>query len=392
MRRQHLRSPCISTNSTQKHKHTPSIMALNGQSTDQALLNAEHELWTTSFSYIKSMAVKSAIDLRLADAIHHHGNAATLPQIVARVTVHQSKIPCLRRLMRVLTVSGVFGVQKPQNVVPGATANGTGAAAEPLYTLTPVSRLLVGSRNLASIMSMILDPTFITPFLGMGAWFEHALPDPCIFRQQHGMALWKMADKDPAFDALINDGMVSDSSFIMEIAIRECGEVFEGITSLMDVGGGLGAASQAISNAFPSLECTVMDLGHVVVKAPTGTAVKYVVGDMFQSVPPADAVFLKWVLHDWSHEDCVKILKNCKKSIPSKEKGGKVLIIDIVVGAGPSRVKHRELQVMWDMYMTLVDGMERDEQEWGNIFLEAGFSGYKIIPVLGFRSIIEVYP
>ncbi|KAM0924974.1 hypothetical protein ACQ4PT_004516 [Festuca glaucescens] len=391
-------------------------MALNEQSTDQALLDAEHELWRTSFSYIKSMAVKSALDLGLADAIDHHGGAATLPQIVDKVKVHPSKVSCLRRLMRVLTVSGIFSIQQRQNVVPPAIANGNGAAtsngngpattngngaattngtdsaAEPLYALTPVSRLLVGSRNLVSIMSMILDPAFITPFLGIGAWFEHALPDPCIFRQQHGVALWKMANKNPAFDALINDGMVSDSSFIMEIAIRECGEVFQGITSLMDVAGGLGAASQVISKAFPGMECTVMDLGHVVAKAPTCTAVKYVVGDMFESIPPADAVFIKWVLHDWGHKDCVKILKNCKKSIPSRENGGKVIIMDIVVGAGPSGVKHKELQVLFDLYMTIVDGIERDEQEWEKIFQEAGFSGYQILPVLGFRSIIEVYP
>ncbi|KAM3405364.1 hypothetical protein ACQJBY_008065 [Aegilops geniculata] len=387
-------------------------MALTVKGTDdQAVLDAEHELWRTTFSYIKSMALKSALDLRLADAIHHHGGAATLPQIVAvgtvptlttqpsiaRVTVHPSKIPCLRRLMRTLTVSGVFSVVQQQDVVvPAAPAsNGTcngAVAAEPLYALTPVSRLLVGSRNLVSIITMLLSPNFVTSFLGIGAWFEHSLPDPCLFTQAHGEALWTMADRDATFDALINDAMVSDSSFIMDIAIRECGEVFQGIGSLMDVGGGLGAAAQAISRAFPSLECTVMDLDHVVAKAPVGTDVKYVVGDMFESVPPADAVFLKWVLHDWGHEDCVKILKNCKKSIPPRGKGGKVIIIDIVIGAGPSHLKHRELHSMFDLYMMIVDGIERDEQEWKKIFLEAGFSGYKVIPVLGFRSIIEVYP
>ncbi|XP_040245454.1 O-methyltransferase ZRP4 isoform X2 [Aegilops tauschii subsp. strangulata] len=274
-------------------------MALTVKSTDDhALLNAEHELWATTFSYIKSMALKSALDLRLADAIHHHGGAATLPQIAARVTVHPSKIPCLRRLMRTLTVSGVFSVVQQQDVVvPAASvSNGTcngGVAAEPLYALTPVSRLLVGSRNLVSIITMLLSPNFVTSFLGIGAWFEHSLPDPCLFTQAHGEALWTMADRDATFDALINDAMVSDSSFIMDIAIRECGEVFQGIGSLMDVGGGLGAAAQAISGAFPSLECTVMDLDHVVAKAPAGTDVNYVVGDMFESVPPADAVFLK---------------------------------------------------------------------------------------------------
>ncbi|KAI9072078.1 hypothetical protein K1719_031253 [Acacia pycnantha] len=34
---------------------------------------------------------------------------------------------------------------------------------------------------------------------------------------------------------------------------------------------------------------------------------------MFHSIPNADAVLMKWILHDWSDEDCMKILKNCKK-------------------------------------------------------------------------------
>jgi hypothetical protein len=34
--------------------------------------------------------------------------------------------------------------------------------------------------------------------------------------------------------------------------------------------------------------------------------------------------------------------------------------------------------------------MERSE--WKKIFLEAGFEDYRIIPVLGVRSIIELYP
>lgn len=100
----------------------------------------------------------------------------------------------------------------------------------------------------------------------------------------------------------------------------------------------------------------------------------------------------QWVLHDWGDGECVTILKNCKKAIPPRDAGGKVIIIDIVVGAGPSDKKHREMQAMFDLYIMFVNGIERDEQEWKKIFLEAGFSDYKIIPVLGFRSIIEVYP
>ncbi|KAH0728235.1 hypothetical protein KY284_004100 [Solanum tuberosum] len=37
------------------------------------------------------------------------------------------------------------------------------------------------------------------------------------------------------------------------------------------------------------------------------------------------------VLHYWNDEDCVKILKKCKQSIPSKEEGGKLIIIDTIL-------------------------------------------------------------
>lgn len=79
----------------------------------------------------------------------------------------------------------------------------------------------------------------------------------------------------------------------MDVAIKQGAEVFEGISSLVDVGGGIGAAAQAISKAFPHVKCSVLDLAHVVAKAPTRTDVQFIAGDMFESIPPADAVLLK---------------------------------------------------------------------------------------------------
>jgi hypothetical protein len=49
------------------------------QSTNQALLDAQLNLLDNTFGYIKSMALMAALDLRIADAIEHHGGAATLP-------------------------------------------------------------------------------------------------------------------------------------------------------------------------------------------------------------------------------------------------------------------------------------------------------------------------
>ncbi|KAL5209480.1 hypothetical protein ABZP36_005103 [Zizania latifolia] len=231
------------------------------------------------------MALKSALDLRIADAIDHHGGAVTLAQLADDLTLHPSKIPCLRRLMRTLAVSSIFTVQHPA----------VGSADEPVYTLTPLSRLLVGSSNLVPITSLLLHPTIVTPFFGIGKWFQNKLPSDqySIFKQTHGDSLWELAGHDTSLDVLFNDAMVSDSNFIMDIVIKEHGEVFQGISSLVDFSGGLGTVVQAISKAFPEVKCSVLDLGHVVAKAPSGTLVEYIAGDMFESVPPENAIFLK---------------------------------------------------------------------------------------------------
>jgi hypothetical protein len=81
-----------------------------------------------------------------------------------------------------------------------------------------------------------------------------------------------------------------------------------------------------------------------------------------------------------------------KQAIATRDEGRKVIIIDMVVGSGPSDIKHVETQVLHDLLMMNINGLERDEQEWKKIFFEAGFTDYKIKHVLGVRSIIEVYP
>lgn len=102
---------------------------------------------------------------------------------------------------------------------------------------------------------------------------------------------------------------------------------------------------------------------------------------------------LQWILHDWSDEESVKILKKCKEAIPSKEKGGKVIIIDMMVDNKIGDDESIETQIFFDMLMmVLVTGRERSERGWAKIFSEAGFSDYKVTPILGLRSLIEVYP
>lgn len=98
----------------------------------------------------------------------------------------------------------------------------------------------------------------------------------------------------------------------------------------------------------------------------------------------------------WSDEECIKILKKCKDAIPSKEKGGKVIIIDMVLmdrNLEKGDDKSYETQLFFDMLMMVhVFGKERNQQDWAKLISGAGFSDYNIIPILGLRSIIEVFP
>ena len=61
----------------------------------------------------------------------------------------------------------------------------------------------------------------------------------------------------------------------------------------MDVGGGTGATARMISEAFPDLKCVVLDRPHVLENLSESNNLTYVGGDMFKSIPKADAVLLK---------------------------------------------------------------------------------------------------
>ena len=109
------------------------------------------------------------------------------------------------------------------------------------------------------------------------------------------MNLWEYGDQNPEFNNLFNEAMASDSG-MMNLVIRDCKPVFEGLGTLVDVGGGTGEVGRIITQSIPQLKCTVLDLPHVVANSPAVAEtenLKFIGGDMFQSITPTDAVLLK---------------------------------------------------------------------------------------------------
>ena len=70
-----------------------------------------------------------------------------------------------------------------------------------------------------------------------------------------------------------------------------------------------------------------------------------------------------------------------------------MIIIDIVLNEDQDEHEMTQTKLLWDVVMmTYYNGRERNEGEWNQLFTKAGFKHYKIFPVFGFRSLIEVYP
>ncbi|PHT53533.1 hypothetical protein CQW23_07995 [Capsicum baccatum] len=98
---------------------------------------------------------------------------------------------------------------------------------------------------------------------------------------------------DARFNCLFNEAMASDTRFIISAINEHCKGVFEGLKSLVDVGGGTGTVANAISIEFPESKFYVFDLPHIVEDLEGSKNLSYVGGDMFKFVPFVDAVLLK---------------------------------------------------------------------------------------------------
>ncbi|PHT33759.1 Tabersonine 16-O-methyltransferase [Capsicum baccatum] len=203
------------------------------------------------------------------------------------------------------------------------------------YLLTPTSRLLLKNEPLSLVpfVQVQLAPMMMDPWQCLGKWFkngEHS-SSTTPFGAVHGKPFFEYSVDEPRFNRLFNEAMSCDAPLVTSVITEYCKGAFEGLKSLVDIGGGTGTLAKAIADTFPQISCTVFDLPQVIEGCEGSKNITYVSGDMFKFNPSVDVIFLKGILHDWSDEDCIKILKKCEEAIPIKENGGRVIIIDMVL-------------------------------------------------------------
>ncbi|QDU63085.1 Multifunctional cyclase-dehydratase-3-O-methyl transferase TcmN [Planctomycetes bacterium Pan216] len=168
---------------------------------------------------------------------------------------------------------------------------------------------------------------------------------------------------------------------------------FSATTSLMDVGGGNGTMLKVILETHPHLQGILFDLPHVVERArptltasPVGQRVAYQPGSFFDPIPGSpDAMIMRQIIHDWTDEPSIQILRNCREAVAPE---GKVLVVEQVVPDGntPHPVKWLDVDML-----VYVNGQERTEQEYRQLFEKAGLALERIISA-GRFEILEGKP
>ncbi|OMO82365.1 O-methyltransferase, family 2 [Corchorus olitorius] len=306
------------------------------------------------------MALKTAVEIGLLEIMAKAGPGAKLSasDIAARMPTENQAAPVMvDRIARLLASHDVLCC----SVV----------GLERLYSLSPVAYYFVPNQDGVSLgpyLALAQDKILLD------SWFhlkDAILEGGVAFHRAHGTNVFECGGIDARFNQVFNTAMF-DVSTIVTKRIMECYKGFEGIQQLVDVGGNQGITLHYIISKYPNLKGINFDLPHVIHHAPSYPGVEHAAGDMFESVPQGDAIFMKMILHDWGDEQSLRLLNNCFKAIPDN---GKVIIVDSIIPDMPLTSHSDKAQFLADIVMMTLNqgGKERTKQEFMALATQAGF-------------------
>ena len=85
---------------------------------------------------------------------------------------------------------------------------------------------------------------------------------------------------------------------------------------IADIGGGHGAFLSVVLGASPEAPGMLFDAPPVIAGARANSRIEATGGNFFESDSAGcDLYMMKWILHDWNDEQCVRILSNCRMAI-----------------------------------------------------------------------------
>ncbi|KAF9610148.1 hypothetical protein IFM89_020280 [Coptis chinensis] len=138
---------------------------------------------------------------------------------------------------------------------------------ERLYGLAPVCKFFIRNEDGVSLAPLALT-TMSQVFIQSWYYLNDAVVDGgSPFNICHGMTLFDYIGRDPITSKLFNTGMSVHSKLQMKM-ILQIYKGFEGLKTVVDVGGGTGATINMIVEKHPLVKGINFDLPHAIKDAP----------------------------------------------------------------------------------------------------------------------------
>jgi hypothetical protein len=169
---------------------------------------------------------------------------------------------------------------------------------------------------------------------------------------------------------------------------------FSGTALITDIGGGNGEALRRILSRFPGPRGLVFDRDDVIAAIPpdarSGGRIDVLGGSFFDLVPEgADIYLLVRVLHDWSDDDCIRILRNCRTAMTGS---ARLLIVEQILEPDPTLGRPAGYLIDTQMMAMFGTARERTESEFGELLQTSGLALARVIATTSPVSIVEVIP
>lgn len=169
---------------------------------------------------------------------------------------------------------------------------------------------------------------------------------------------------------------------------------FSGAALITDIGGGNGEALRRILSQFPGPRGLVFDRDDVIAAIPpdarSGGRIDVLGGSFFDHVPEgADIYLLVRVLHDWSDDDCIRILRNCRTAMTGS---ARLLIVEQILEPDPTLGRPAGYLIDTQMMAMFGTARERTESEFGELLQTSGLALARVIATTSPVSVVEVIP
>ncbi|KAG9467019.1 hypothetical protein GDO78_015769 [Eleutherodactylus coqui] len=149
--------------------------------------------------------------------------------------------------------------------------------------------------------------------------------------------------------------------------------------SVCDVGGGSGGLAKQLLSTYNESTVTIMDLPQVVQIAKKyfvtdDERIHFLEGDFFNDpIPEADLYIMARIIHDWTEEKCLKLLR---KIYQSCKPGGAVLLVETLLNedkSGPIGSLVFSLRML-----VQTEGKERTPSEYTKLLKDSGFRDIEV--------------